>query len=189
MATAAYRTRSHDGSLITSGWRWIMACGVLLVLAGMLVLAAPGFTTVGIAVLLGWVLLLAGVGGIVMGLRSHSAQRRWTDLLYGGASTLIGLLLLVFPVAGAATLALAVAFWLAFRGAVEIGGARVAGPGPLRGMLLLVGAVDWVLAFLLIANFPFPAVQMLGVFVGLSLLLGGAVTLLAAWQLRRLGLA
>jgi uncharacterized membrane protein HdeD (DUF308 family) len=124
-----------------------------------------------------------------MGLRSHRIDRRWTDLLHGVASSLIGLLLLAFPVAGAATLALAVALWLAFRGAVEIGGARVAGPGPLRGILLLVGAVDWLLAFLLIANFPFPVVQMLGVFVGLSLLLGGGVTLLAAWQLRRLGAA
>jgi uncharacterized membrane protein HdeD (DUF308 family) len=41
-----------------------------------------------------------------------------------------------------------------------------------------------VLALLLIVSWPFPAVQMLGVFVGLSLLLGGAVTMLAAWQLR-----
>jgi len=185
MATAEHR----DGQPDPDGWRWIMACGALLVVAGLLVLAAPGFTTVGMAVLLGWVLLIAGVAGIVMGIRSHSLHRRWADMLHGGASALIGLLLLVFPVAGAATLALAVALWLAFRGAVEIGGSRAAGPGPVRGTLLLVGAMDWLLAFLLIANFPFPAVQMLGIFVGLSLLLGGAATLLAAWQLHRRGTA
>jgi hypothetical protein len=54
MATAARRMQSHDASMAPNGWRWIMACGGLLVLAGALVLAAPGFTTVGIAVLVGW---------------------------------------------------------------------------------------------------------------------------------------
>lgn len=165
-------------------WTWTMACGVLLVLAGLFCLAAPGFTTAAIAVLLGWILLFTGVASVVIGLRSHGTHKRWSEILYGAGSILVGLLVIIDPVAGAASLALLFAIWLAYRGAVSLGAARVAGPGPARGMLLLVGVVDWALALMLVLSWPFPAVQMLGVFVGLSLLLGGAVTMLAAWQLR-----
>ena len=165
-------------------WSWTMACGVLLLLAGILCLAAPGFTTAAIAVLIGWVLLFSGVATVAMGLRSHGEHRRWNEILYGAGSIIVGLLVILDPAAGAASLTLLIAFWLAYRGAVSFGAARVAGPSPTRGFLLLVGVIDWVLALLLILSWPFPAVQMLGVIVGLSLLLGGAVTMLAAWQLR-----
>lgn len=165
-------------------WTWTMACGVLLLVAGILCLAAPGFTTAAIAVLLGWILLFTGIAGVVMGLRSHGKHKRWTEILYGAGSILVGLLVIIDPVAGAASLALIFAIWLFWRGMIEFGAARVAGPSPTRGMLLLIGVVDWLLALLLVLSWPFPAVQMLGVFVGLSLLLGGAVTMLAAWQLR-----
>jgi uncharacterized membrane protein HdeD (DUF308 family) len=165
-------------------WTWTMACGVLLLIAGILSLAAPGFTSAAIAVLLGWILLFTGIAGVVMGFRSHGAHKRWTEILYGLGSILVGVLVILDPVAGAASLALVFAVWLFWRGMIEFGAARMAGPGPVRGMLLLIGAVDWLLALLLVMSFPFPAAQMLGVFVGLSLLLGGAVTMLAAWQLR-----
>lgn len=174
---------------VSHRWEWTMGVGVVLLLAGVLSLAAPGFTTVAITVLLAWVLVFVGIAGIVAGIRSRSVHRRWTDILYGAASLLVGLFILLDPVAGAASLTLVFAVWLAFRGTIELGGARRVGPGPLRGTLIAIGVVDWMLAVMLFLAFPFPAVQMLGVFVGISLLLGGAVTMLAAWQLREAGIA
>jgi uncharacterized membrane protein HdeD (DUF308 family) len=162
-----------------------MSCGVLLLVAGLMAILAPGFTTVALGVLLGWILLFAGIGGIVAGIRSRSHHRRWTDILYGAASLLIALFILFDPLAGAATLALAFAVWLAFRGSVELGGARVARSGSLRGTLILAGVVNWLLAILLVLAWPFPAVQMLGVVVGVSLLMGGIATVAAAWQIKR----
>jgi uncharacterized membrane protein HdeD (DUF308 family) len=165
-------------------WTWTMACGVLLLLAGIFCLAAPGFTTAAIAVLLGWILLFTGIAGVLMGVRSHGSHKRWNEVLYGLGSTLVGLLVIIDPAAGAASLTLLIAIWRVWRGMIDFGAGRVAGPGPVRGMLLGIGAIDWLLALLLLLSFPFPAVQMLGVFVGLSFVLGGVVTMLAAWQLR-----
>lgn len=180
MASTADPLRPHP----VNRWTWTMACGVLLFVAGILCIAAPGFTTAAIAVFLGWILLITGAGSVVLGLRSHGVHRRWSEILYGAGSALVGLLVILDPAAGAASLALLIAFWLAYRGAVSFGAARKAGPGTSRGLLLLIGVVDWVLALLLVLAWPFPAVQMLGVVVGISLLLGGVVTMLAAWQLR-----
>lgn len=72
------------------------------------------------------------------------------------------------------------------RGASELIAARRAGAGRLRGALVAVGLANWVLAGLLLAAFPSPAVKFIGLFVGLSCLGGGLVTILAALQLRRL---
>jgi uncharacterized membrane protein HdeD (DUF308 family) len=175
--------------VVSHRWEWTMGAGVVLLLAGILSLAVPGFTTVAITVLLAWVLVFVGIAGVVIGIRSRSVHRRWTDILYGAASLLVGLFILFDPVAGAASLTLVFAVWLAFRGTIELGGARRARPGRLRGILIATGLVDWLLAIMLFLAFPFPAVQMLGMFVGVSLLLGGAVTMLAAWQLREAGVA
>jgi len=189
MASSSDRKADPASTVIAHSWEWTMAAGVVLLLAGILSLAAPGFTTVAITVLLAWVLVFVGVAGIVVGIRSHSVHRRWTDILYGAASLIVGLFILFDPVAGAASLTLVFAVWLAFRGTIELGGARRVGPGRLRGTLIAIGIVDWLLAIMLFLAFPFPAVQMLGVFVGVSLLLGGLVTMLAAWQLREAGVA
>jgi uncharacterized membrane protein HdeD (DUF308 family) len=186
MASSANRAFRSQQTAAGSAWGWTMAYGALFVVAGLLALLAPGFTTVALAVLLGWVLLITGIAGIVMGFRSHNARRRNVDFLYGAASLIVALFILFDPVVGAASLTLAFAAWLAFRGVAELAAVRATGPGPSRGTLILIGVVDLVLAFLLAVNFPFPAVSVLGVFVGASLLLAGAVTMLAADQLRRL---
>lgn len=186
MASSADQVHKAKTSMLHSPWGWTMAYGALFVIAGLLALLAPGFTTVALAVLLGWVLLITGIAGIVMGVRAHDVHRRTVDLLYGAVSLVVALFILFDPIAGAASLTLAFAAWLAFRGVVELAAVRRAPPGPSRGTLILIGAVDLLLALLLFLNFPFPAVSVLGVFVGASLLLGGVVTMLAAEQLRRL---
>ena len=169
-----------------NSWGWALASGILLVVAGVFALAAPGAATVAFAIFFGWLLLIAGVAGIVMGIRTRSAHERWLDLLYGVASLVLGAVMLIHPIAGALSLTLAFAIFLAFRGAVEIGGALRAGRGQLRTMLIVAGVVNLLLAVLLLTGFPYPAVQAIGLFVGISFLIGGIATIAAAIQLRRL---
>lgn len=166
------------------GWGWTLACGILLVVAGVLALGAPLATTLALTGILGWVLVIAGIGGIVMGLRTRIAHRRTIDLLYGGVSLIVGIILLDNLLAGALSLTLAFAFFLAFRGAVELGGGSRS-HGHARTALIVAGAVNLMLAFLLVMSWP-ASVQVIGMFVGISFLIGGIVTIIAATQLRRL---
>lgn len=166
-----------------NAWGWVLASALVLIAAGALSVAAPAFTTVAISVILGWVLVIAGIAGIVMGIRAHSAHRRWSDLLYGIVSLGVGIWILYFPVAGAASLTLAFAVWLLFRGIIEIGGAFRSRSGRMRGGLLLAGIVNLIFAILLFVWFPW-SIWVVGLFVGISFLLGGLLSLVAAFELR-----
>ncbi|HET8611546.1 MAG TPA: hypothetical protein VFL92_02145, partial [Sphingomonas sp.] len=72
------------------------------------------------------------------------------------------------------------------RAGIELGGALRAGRGRMRGSLILLGVVDALLAILLLFWFPFGTIAMIGLFVGISLLLGGIMTIVAAFGLRRM---
>lgn len=185
MAGNAGDTATGTGHAQARGWLWVLVSGMLLVLAGLVALAAPGITTVSLALFLGWLLLLVGIAGLLMGARARRRHRRWTDILYGAISILVAVLILANPLQGALSVTLAFAFWLGLRGAVELGGAFRA-RGAMRGVLVATGLINILLAVLLFANFPFPAVQAIGLFVGLSFLFGGAVTIAAALGLRRI---
>lgn len=168
-----------------AGWGWTLASGIVLVLAGLFSLAAPLATTAAIAIFFGWLLLIAGIAGIVMGIRTRSRHQRSIDLLYGVASALIGIVLLDRPLVGAIGITYALAIWLAVRGVFELAAASRTAPGRVRALLLLAGLLNLLFAVLLIV-FPLIGAQLFGLLVASSFLVGGTVTILAAIQLRRL---
>ena len=171
---------------LASGWRWVCASGVLLAIAGIAALLAPSLTTVTAGIFAGWLLLGIGVAGVVMGARARRHHARWTDLAYGIGSLVAGLVILFDPLAGAASLILALAIWFAIRAAIELGGAVRAGPGQARTVLIVIGTIDLLLGIGLFANWPFAAVKMVGLFLGFGFLLAGAATIATGLQLRRI---
>ncbi len=167
------------------GWGWTLASGIVLVLAGLFSLAAPLATTVAIAIFFGWLFLIAGIAGILMGIRTRSRHRRSIDLLYGIASALIGIVLLDQPLLGAIGITYALAIWLAVRGVAELIAVSRTPAGRVRTLLGLAGAINLLFAVLLVV-FPLMGAQLVGLVVAISFLVGGVVTILAAIQLRRL---
>ena len=167
------------------GWGWTLASGIVLVLAGLFSLAAPLATTAYIVIFFGWLLVVAGIAGIVMGIRTRSRHERSIDLLYGIASLLVGIVLLDQPLIGAIGITYALAIWLSVRGVAELIAASRTRPGQVRWLLGLAGALNLVFAVVLIV-FPLLGAQVFGLLVAVSFLVGGVVTIIAALQLRRL---
>lgn len=170
---------------LASGWAWVAASGVLLLIAGVAALLAPSLTVVTFSIFIGWLLLLVGVAGIVLGLRTRT-HGRWGDLLQGIASLVAGVLIVFNPLAGALSLTMVIAIWFGLRGGIELGGAVRAGPGRARTMLAIIGVIDVLIAASLIANYPFPAMRAIGLVIGFGFLMAGAATLAAGLQLRRI---
>jgi uncharacterized membrane protein HdeD (DUF308 family) len=186
MATSADTPTVVSIAAPPRAWGWVLASGIVMLAAGIAAFLAPIGTSLVVTIALGWILVIAGVGGIVMGLRARTAHRRSLDLVYGIVSLVAGAVALLEPAGATLALTLAFAFWLAVRGAAELVAASRAGAGRVRSLLLLAGIVNLLLAAALFFSFPYPAIEVIGLFVGLSLLIAGAATVAAAMQLRRL---
>jgi uncharacterized membrane protein HdeD (DUF308 family) len=157
-----------DLPLPASGWKWTFAYGAALVLLGLVALSWPFASAIAIGLFLGWALFAAGAFGIAAGLRAHRARGHKRDAAVGLLSLVLGLLILLAPLAGALTLLYLMSFWFAVAGVVEI----MSGWRHKRERLplLALGGLDLLLSIL----------------AGLSFLASGLVTIVAALQIRML---
>lgn len=169
-------------------WWLLIIVGIALFIVGILVFVYPAQSYLGLAVVFGWLMLLAGILEIVLSSanRHYITGRGW--MLAGGIIQIILGIILIFNVAlSAATLPIFLGFWLMFRGfsAIGLGGdmssmeIRGSGWTIFLGVLLLLCAL-WILFQPLV--FGTTAVI---VWVGISLLFAGIAAMSLAWQLHQ----
>lgn len=169
-------------------WWLLLAVGLLLLAVGILIFLFPARSYLELSMLLGWVILLAGILEVVLSAtnRHFITGRGW--MLAGGIIEMILGLVLIFNVALAASmLPLLLGFWLLMRAFSTIGlgsdmrTLEISGAGwtILMGILLLICSL-WILF------------QPVGVgtsavivWVGITMLFAGAAACTLAMQLRR----
>jgi uncharacterized membrane protein HdeD (DUF308 family) len=159
--------------VLQKGWKWLLGLGILLVVLGLLLIAAPVVGTLAVAVLIGWFLIIGGIAQIV-----HAfMEQRWSgfllELLSGILYGAVGLLLLVYPLAGVEALTLLLAAFLAVEGIFRIAMALRVRPVQGWGWLLFGGVVTLVLAILIWMQWPSSALWVIGLLVGVNLLFTG----------------
>lgn len=160
-----------------AGWGWIVGYGVLSLLLGCFAFAQPVAATLAATVVLGVSLLLAGVVALAAAWRAHDHEGRGYSLAIGATSLVAGLLVLFFPAGGALSLTIIVTAWLAIRGVSElVMGFRYRFG---RAWMLILGAVNVILALYLWYWLPLSALLAPGVALGISFLLGGVNSLLS----------
>lgn len=134
-------------------WDWtLIVIGVLLILCGILAATYPGLALVAVTTMVGVGYLVSGVGDAAayFRLRRRVDVSGWA-LAYAVLDIVLGLLLLLYPVAFAAFVPWIVAFGFLLFGVVEIWiswKSKQAG-GPLWGLGLLSGAVNVLCALAL----------------------------------------
>jgi hypothetical protein len=98
------------------------------------------------------------------------------------AATIVGILLVFYPMAGAQALTLFLAAFLAIDGVVRIGMALRLRPGHGWGWVLFGGIVTLILAAMIWTQWPGSAIWVIGLLVGINLLFTG-------WSLTMMALA
>lgn len=167
-----------------TGWGWIFAYGVLVMIVGFVALVNPLATGIATGLLLSFALLFYGVLAILSGLSAFSSRGRWVEIALGGLALLVGILLFFSPLTGALSLVWAMGFWLLLSGIFQIVGAiRVAFD---RWWRLFLGIVDVVLGGVLLFAGPVPSLAFLALIVGISFLFKGLFLLMLALGLKRL---
>ncbi|HXJ03124.1 MAG TPA: DUF308 domain-containing protein [Micropepsaceae bacterium] len=165
---------------IKEHWTLFLIEGIVLVVLGFAAILVPVVASLAIALFLGWLFLIGGVVGAVTTILHRRAIGFWWSLLSSIVTIVAGSLLVGWPIGGAVSLTLVLAVYLLAEGVASMMFAYQH-RGPLSGRwgwLFLNGAIDLVLALVIVWLLPVGALWALGLFLGIDFVFGG-VSLIA----------
>ena len=179
-AHAAPRGPASTEDLLRAWWVPLLV-GVVNLIAALVVLIEPHNSLVAIAVVLGIYLLLAGIALIVAGFARPDPSRGWLAFALGALAVIAGIFVIVRPGSAVHGVRIVFGIYLVLAGVAHLGLAVFAVGNRmgevLRGALDLVGGLVFLFA-------PKLGLAALALFVGIYLILRGAVEIAVAVELR-----
>jgi uncharacterized membrane protein HdeD (DUF308 family) len=178
-AAVAQSTRDH--------WGLFLAEGIAVSILGIAAIIVPPIAGLFATVVLGWLLLVAGVVGLVATLRARKAPGFGWSLLSALAAVIAGGLLLWNPFQGLVTLTYVLTAFFIVDGTLVIVLA-IAHRRELTGKwewMMLNGVIDLILAGTIIFGFPGTLVWAFGLLVGIDMIFGGASLIAMALEARK----
>ncbi len=172
-------------------WRLFMFQGVVMIILGVLAVAAPVAATIAVDIYIGWLFLISGIVGLIAMFSSKDIPAFLRSLITAALSVAVGVLLIWKPVSGALSLTiLLTAFLIAegvFQTVTSIAYREVMGSS--WGWMLVSGISDLALAAIIILGWPVTAVWVLGLVVGINLLTSGWAIVMMAFAGRKVAKA
>jgi uncharacterized membrane protein HdeD (DUF308 family) len=170
------RLQSAMSQAVKAHWKAFLFEGILLAVLGVAALILPPLASLAIAIFLGWVFLISGIGGLIVTYWARSTPGFWWSLISAALAVLTGMLLLARPVQAVLTLTIVLGAYFLAEGVTTIMYA-LEHRRELSGRwswLLISGLVDIAISFMVITGLPSSAEWAIGVLVGINLLFGGA---------------
>jgi uncharacterized membrane protein HdeD (DUF308 family) len=157
---------------------------VVNIIAALVVLIEPHNSLVAITVVLGIYLILAGLALIVAGFARPDPSQGWLAFALGALAVIAGIFVMVHPGSAVHGVRIIFGIYLLLAGAAHIGLSLFAAGNRLgevlRGALDVVGGLVFLFA-------PKLGLAALALFVGIYLILRGAVEIAVAVELRAAG--
>ncbi|MHB8920029.1 MAG: HdeD family acid-resistance protein [Halothiobacillus sp.] len=170
---------------LVSFGRYSLIIGVLLIALGLIGIVAPVVLSIASAALFAWILLF---GGTFWGWHAVKHGGGALDWVKAVLLVVTGVLILIKPMAGVASLALLLSFYLLMNAFASFSLGKYALPaGVGRIWMIFNGVVDVLLAGLFLFNWPTSSLWMVGLFVGISLLFDGWALVMIGLSLRKSG--
>jgi len=161
-------------------WHWLLGTGIFTIVLGIAAILLPFVATLTIEALLAVIFIMAGITNILHAFQSRQSKGLGLRLLAGFLYGLIGIILLTFPLQGALTLTLLLAILFMIAGAFKIALALYLKPIPSWGWLMFSGVVSALLGIFIWMGLPDTARWAIGLLVGIELLFSGwAMTMFA----------
>ena len=165
---------------------WSIVLSVLMIISGALAISIPPLAGLTVTVMFGWLLIVTGALHLGFAWRGQGAAAIIGEIaiavLYGG----LGFYMLAHPVAGLATLTLAIAGYLSAKGVLEGVIALKFRGVPGTGWLLFDGILTVVIAALIASAWPASAAWTVGTLVGIAMISSGFARLMPSIAVRRL---
>ena len=166
-------------------WHWLLAAGIVAIVAGTIAILVPAVASVGIAAFVGVLLLVLGVAMLIDAFSGRGVWRVVLRLLLAGIYVVAGIWLLAAPLEGTITLTFVLIVWFWVDGVMKIV-AGIAGRGTHgAGWTIANGVLALLLGILIWADFPSSAEWAIGLLVGIDMLFFGVGAVAAALAARK----
>ena len=165
---------------------WSIVLSVLMIAVGVVAMWVPVFAGVAVTALVGWLLMFSGLLHVGFAWRAGRASSVVWEILLGVLYGAIGFYLVARPVAGLASLTLAIAAYLLIEGVLEFALSLRLRPAPGSGWLLVDSVVTLILAVMIWSTWPSSAVWIVGTLIGISMLFSGITRLMLSLAVRRI---
>jgi uncharacterized membrane protein HdeD (DUF308 family) len=164
---------------------WSIVWGIVMFLCGILAIALPLETSIGIVIILAWVILFAGIAHLILAFQSRGIGAVLWQLLLGVAYGIAAIYMLTHPLLGVLSLTLVLAIFLLFEGVLEIALYFRIRQVRNSGWVLFDGIITLILGVLIWTHWPSSAVWLIGTLVGISLIFSGISRIMLALAFRR----
>jgi len=152
--------------------------GILMLICGVLAIALPLASAVGIAIIIGWLILISAVWHLIAAFRTGHIGGFFWQLLLAIVYGVAGVVILFYPLAGVASLTLILATFLFIEAILE-GALYFNLRGRVRaGWILFDAIITLILAVLIWAQWPSSSAWALGTLLGVSLIFSGLARLM-----------
>ena len=173
-------------TIIKKASGWFIAVAVAFIILGIFAIAEPAIAGLAVAILVGWLLILAGVAHLSTAFSGGGAGRVIWQVILGIIYVLGGVYFLTHPLLGLGTLTLLLAVIILAEAALEF----VAYFGTRRESgsvwLLINGLITLLLGGLIWVHWPSSSVWAIGTLVGVNLLMTGFSRLMLGMAARKL---
>jgi uncharacterized membrane protein HdeD (DUF308 family) len=181
------RTRGLSGDALrglAASWWIFLIIGVVWILFGTFVLSYNVGSLLALAIFAGVTFIMTGVTQVMTAGRVH--DWRWLYLIGGVLSILAGIVAFVWPGRTLLVLSVVLAWFLVFKGIVDIVGALTAHGRPYWWLGLILGILELLLG-IWAAGYPGRSLFVFVNLVGVYAVFYGFTELFAAFDLRGLG--
>lgn len=158
---------------LAKSWKALMTVGVLAIVIGCIAILVPAVASVGTAIFIGWILLIAGAFMVAAAFSAHSIGTVVLRLLWAALTVVVGVWLIVEPHNGTLTLTLVLGIYFLFMGLTRIAVAFAARGRQGAGLVGLSGVAGLLIGILVLAKFPSSADWAIGLLVGIDLIFAG----------------
>ena len=162
-----------------------LALSIILIVFGLLAIALPMVSSIGVAIVIGWMVIFAGIAQLVHAFQSTGVGPIVWKVLVALIYLVAGFSLIARPAAGVAGLTLVLGVFLFAEGIADVVAyfaTRKSGNSP---WMLLDGIITLILGFLIWNRWPSSSLWVIGTFVGISMVMTGTTRFMMALAVRR----
>jgi uncharacterized membrane protein HdeD (DUF308 family) len=159
---------------------------VLLIVFGFLAISLPLATSLGVVIVIGWLIALSGGFQFIHAFQSKGAGSILWKLLVAILYLIAGIYFLMNPAIGVAGLTLALAIFFLAEGIFDLAAYFQNRRAGGSGWLLIDGIVTLILGLLVWRQWPSSSLWVIGTLVGISMIFTGTTRLMISLAARRL---